>query len=66
MMATAAGNGGIWLIAQSNVAVKNIALKLISIGFQNWRILVSRDFHDGWYVNSHPLLYSALANYWKA
>jgi regulator of nonsense transcripts 1 len=66
MMATAAGNGGIWLIAQSNVAVKNIALKLITIGFQNWRILVSKDFHDGWYVHFYSLLYSALADYWKA
>lgn len=40
--------GGIWLIAQSNVAVKNIAEKLASVGLENWRILVSRDFHYGW------------------
>jgi HrpA-like RNA helicase len=40
--------GGIWLIAQSNVAVKNIAEKLMSVGFENWRLLVSQDFHDGW------------------
>lgn len=39
---------GIWLVAQSNVAVKNIAEKLVSIGFTNWRLLVSRDFHFGW------------------
>ena len=39
---------GIWLVAQSNVAVKNIAEKLMSIGFQNWRLLVSKDFHLGW------------------
>lgn len=40
--------GGIWLVAQSNVAVKNIAEKLMSIGIQNWRLLVSREFHLGW------------------
>ena len=39
---------GIWLIAQSNVAVKNIAEKLMSIGFENWKLLVSKDFHYGW------------------
>jgi Cdc6-like AAA superfamily ATPase len=39
---------GIWLIAQSNVAVKNIAEKLMSVGFENWRLLVSKDFHHGW------------------
>jgi len=40
--------GGIWLVAQSNIAVKNIAEKLMSIGFENWRLLVSKDFHLGW------------------
>ena len=40
--------GGIWLVAQSNIAVKNIAEKLTSVGLENWRLLVSRDFHDGW------------------
>jgi primosomal protein N' len=39
---------GIWLIAQSNVAVKNIAEKLMSVGFENWKLLVSKDFHYGW------------------
>lgn len=39
---------GIWLIAQSNVAVKNIAEKLMSVGLENWRLLVSKDFHHGW------------------
>ena len=39
---------GIWLIAQSNVAVKNIAEKLMSVGFENWKLLVSKDFHHGW------------------
>ncbi|KAF9021716.1 P-loop containing nucleoside triphosphate hydrolase protein, partial [Rhodocollybia butyracea] len=40
---------GIWLIAQSNVAVKNIAEKLASIGFMNWRLLISVDFHLDWH-----------------
>jgi primosomal protein N' len=41
-------NGGIWLVAQSNVAVKNIAEKLMSVGLENWKLLVSKDFHLGW------------------
>ena len=46
--AVAAGTNGIWLLAQSNVAVKNIAEKLVDVGFHNWRLLVSNDFFDGW------------------
>lgn len=42
------GQGGIWLVAQSNVAVKNIAEKLISRGFRDWKLLVSKDFHYEW------------------
>ena len=48
--AVAAGVTGIWLTAQSNIAVKNIAEKLADVGFLNWRLLVSNDFHTGWYV----------------
>ncbi|RXW22820.1 hypothetical protein EST38_g3022 [Candolleomyces aberdarensis] len=48
-MAVSRGQDGIWLIAQSNVAVKNIALKLLSIGFEDWKILVAKDFHNGWH-----------------
>ncbi len=48
--AVAAGASGIWLVAQSNIAVKNIAEKLADVGFMNWRLLVSQDFHLGWYV----------------
>ena len=47
-LALGLGREGIWLIAQSNVAVKNIAEKLMSVGFENWRLLVSKDFHHGW------------------
>ncbi|KZT63465.1 hypothetical protein DAEQUDRAFT_680352 [Daedalea quercina L-15889] len=40
---------GIWLVAQSNVAVKHIAEKLADIGFLNFKILVSQDFHFEWH-----------------
>ncbi len=44
----ALGKTGIWLVAQSNVAVKNIAEKLIKVEFFDWRLLVSHDFHFEW------------------
>ncbi|KAF8638330.1 hypothetical protein AX17_002350 [Amanita inopinata Kibby_2008] len=44
------GRTGIWLVAKSNVAVKNIAEKLIKVGFYDWRLLVSKDFHFDWFV----------------
>lgn len=47
-MAVNAGYSGMWLVAQSNVAVKNIAEKLKAVGFLDWRILVSKDFHNEW------------------
>ena len=40
----------IWLIAQSNVAVKNIAEKLDKVGFREFKLLVSWGFHFDWYV----------------
>ena len=49
LSALSAGLGGLWLVAQSNVAVKNIAEKLAKAGFFQWRLLVSTDFHGGWY-----------------
>ncbi|GLB40323.1 putative AAA domain containing protein [Lyophyllum shimeji] len=39
----------IWLVAQSNVAVKNIAEKLVDVGFLGFRLLVSKDFHFDWH-----------------
>ncbi|KAI6137728.1 P-loop containing nucleoside triphosphate hydrolase protein [Pisolithus tinctorius] len=56
--AVEAGRRGIWLIAQSNVAVKNIAEKLAIIGLQNWKLLVSADFfeflvHEHLYTSIH-------------
>jgi primosomal protein N' len=48
----ASGGKGLWLVAQSNVAVKNMAEKLGSIGFFEWKLLVSKDFHFEWYVTA--------------
>lgn len=45
---------GIYLVAQSNVAVKNIAEKLMDIGFEAWKLLVSKDFMHEW----HEHIYS--------
>jgi regulator of nonsense transcripts 1 len=38
----------IWIIAQSNVAVKNVAEKLAESGFLDFKLLVSTDFHFDW------------------
>jgi len=40
----------LWLVAQSNVAVKNIAEKLATENFLDFKVLVSKDFHFDWYV----------------
>jgi regulator of nonsense transcripts 1 len=50
--AFAGGLSGIWLVAQSNVAVKNIAEKLADFGLTEWKLLVSKDFFDYWSVLS--------------
>ncbi|KAJ3521700.1 hypothetical protein NM688_g8981 [Phlebia brevispora] len=42
-------NRSVWLIAQSNVAVKNIAEKLASTDFWDFKLLVSKDFHFDWH-----------------
>ncbi|KAJ7274279.1 P-loop containing nucleoside triphosphate hydrolase protein [Mycena haematopus] len=39
----------IWLIAQSNVAVKNIAEKLASVDFLDFKLIVSKEFHFDWH-----------------
>jgi regulator of nonsense transcripts 1 len=43
-----AGKRGIWLMAQSNVAVKNIAEKLAKLEFFKFKLLVSHAFHFEW------------------
>jgi AAA domain len=48
--AIAAGKRGIWLMAQSNVAVKNIAEKLVKLGFLSFKLIVSQNFHYQWWV----------------
>jgi hypothetical protein len=48
MDAIQAGQRGIWLMAQSNVAVKNIAEKLAKFDFFGFKLLVSREFHYEW------------------
>lgn len=40
----------IWVVAQSNIAVKNIAEKLYSCNFRDFRLLVSGDFINDWWV----------------
>ncbi|KAG2074289.1 hypothetical protein BDR04DRAFT_1008715 [Suillus decipiens] len=46
----------VWLVAQSNIAVKNIAEKLDKICFREFKLLVSKDFHYDW----HEHLYERL------
>ncbi|PBL03561.1 P-loop containing nucleoside triphosphate hydrolase protein [Armillaria gallica] len=46
----------LWLVAQSNVAVKNIAEKLASIKFLEFKILVSKDFHYDWHEHLYTLI----------
>lgn len=48
LSAIGAGQRGIWLMAQSNVAVKNIAEKLAKLGFFKFKLLVSKGFHFEW------------------
>lgn len=38
----------VWIVAQSNVAVKNVAEKLAEADFLDFRLLVSKDFHFDW------------------
>lgn len=44
-------DSAVWLVAQSNVAVKNIAEKLLKVKVAEgqWKIIVSDEFHDHWY-----------------
>jgi hypothetical protein len=38
----------VWVVAHSNVAVKNVAEKLVESGFSDFKLLVSMDFHFEW------------------
>lgn len=46
----------IWIIAHSNVAVKNVAEKLVKIGLLQFKLMVSEEFHFEWCV-----VYSSLS-----
>lgn len=48
IIAASKSDHGVWLVAQSNVAVKNIAEKLASIDFWEFKVLVSKDFNFEW------------------
>ncbi|KAG6856899.1 hypothetical protein H0H87_012480 [Tephrocybe sp. NHM501043] len=39
----------VWVVAQSNVAVRNVAEKLADIKYFDFKILVSKDFHFEWH-----------------
>ncbi|QRV83825.1 ATP-dependent DNA helicase [Ceratobasidium sp. AG-Ba] len=38
----------VWIIAQSNVGIKNVAEKLVKVGFMDFTLLVSQDYHSYW------------------
>ncbi|KAF8199698.1 P-loop containing nucleoside triphosphate hydrolase protein [Pholiota molesta] len=48
----------VWLLAHSNVAVKNIAEKLASVDFLDFKILVNKEFRFDW----HEHLYTKIEN----
>ncbi|KAI0342846.1 P-loop containing nucleoside triphosphate hydrolase protein [Trametopsis cervina] len=52
------GEHGIYVVAQSNVAVKNMAEKLVNVGFHDFKVLVSHEFHFDW----HEHLYGDILN----
>jgi regulator of nonsense transcripts 1 len=41
----------VWVIAHSNVAVKNVAEKLADVKFLDFKLLVSMDFHFDWWAH---------------
>ncbi len=43
-------DSAVWLVAQSNVAVKNITEKLLKVKIAEgqWKIIVANEFHDYW------------------
>ncbi|KAG9314970.1 P-loop containing nucleoside triphosphate hydrolase protein [Chiua virens] len=53
---SAGSSQNIWIAAQSNVAVKNIAEKFFKHEFYDFRLIVSKDFHFDW----HEHLYEKL------
>ena len=41
----------VWIVAQSNVAVKNVAEKLVKVGIESFKLIVSKEFHFEWQVH---------------
>ncbi|KAI0782959.1 hypothetical protein C8Q75DRAFT_489128 [Abortiporus biennis] len=46
----------VWVIAKSNVAVKNIARSLLNIDVQQFKMIVSREFFTGWHEEIYDRL----------
>ncbi|KAF9510872.1 hypothetical protein BS47DRAFT_1267318, partial [Hydnum rufescens UP504] len=46
----------VYIVTQSNVAVKNIAEKLMNVGFDEFKLLVSEEFYYEW----HEHLYESI------
>lgn len=47
-----------WLIAQSNYAVRNIAEKLAEFDFLNFKLLVSKGFHFDWHEHLYEKIHA--------
>ncbi|KAI6108102.1 P-loop containing nucleoside triphosphate hydrolase protein [Pisolithus sp. B1] len=56
----AANSRTFWIAAQSNVAVKNIAEKFASMGFYDFALLVSKEFHFDWRKHFYEKLQACL------
>lgn len=56
----AARSRTVWIVAQSNVAVKNIAEKFARIDFYDFALLVSKEFHFDWHEHLYEKLESCL------
>ncbi|KAF9787499.1 P-loop containing nucleoside triphosphate hydrolase protein [Thelephora terrestris] len=50
------GSNTVWVIAKSNVAVKNVAEKLVDSGFLDFKLLVSKDFHFDWHEHLYEVI----------
>ncbi|KAI6038717.1 hypothetical protein EDC04DRAFT_2603755 [Pisolithus marmoratus] len=57
---SAARSRTVWVAAQSNVAVKNIAEKFAKIGFYDFVLLVSKEFHFDWQLRGARVILCTL------
>ncbi|KAG9126659.1 hypothetical protein FRC07_002569 [Ceratobasidium sp. 392] len=48
VMILAAVEEPVWIVAQSNVGIKNVAEKLKDVGFNEFTLLVAKDYHTYW------------------